>query len=145
MKSWTEGRILFLGIALAIAVTVCCFLLNLGGAWYGGAADLSELAVTLLYVIFWVVFSIVSPKHTPFVKIVFVISLLSFISSICSLIFRLTHSGFILATLISVFASVPFYGLRFFMGWTGLYAFASIASAVWLTYTSRNLRNVRKK
>ena len=125
-----------LGIILALAMVISCFAINAGGAWMGGKASLSNLVITALYVIFWSVFSIISRKYEPLIKISLVVSAASFISSTAGLIAGgFGIGGFITAGIIGLFSAIPFYGLRFFMGWTGLYAVATVLSLMWLIYT----------
>lgn len=143
MRKWAKEHIFAVGIILTIAVETCCFIVNAGRAWWGDPAHIHELLMTILYILFWVAFTMVSLKYTQLRKIVFVISLLTFISSVCSLIFSLT-GGFIIEALLSIFVSVPFYGLRFFMGWTELYVIAVVLSIIWLICTGRNMRKIQK-
>lgn len=77
-----------LGIILALAMVISCFAINAGGAWMGGKASLSNLVITALYVIFWSVFSTISRKYEPLIKISLVVSAASFISSTAGLIAR---------------------------------------------------------
>ena len=72
-----------LGIILALAMVISCFAINAGGAWMGGKASLSNLVITALYVIFWSVFSIISRKYEPLIKISLVVSAASFIFFNC--------------------------------------------------------------
>ena len=44
--------------------------------------------------------------------------------------------------ILSVFSSIPFYGLRFFMDWTGLYVIATALSLAWLIYTWHSKRKL---
>ena len=124
-----------LGIILALAMVISCFAINAGGAWMGGKASLSNLVITALYVIFWSVFSTISRKYEPLIKISLVVSAASFISSTAGLIARGFGIGGFITGIIGLFSAIPFYGLRFFMGWTGLYAVATVLSLMWLIYT----------
>ena len=124
-----------LGIILALAMVISCFAINAGGAWMGGKASLSNLVITALYVIFWSVFSTISRKYEPLIKISLVVSAASFISSTAGLIARGFGIGGFITGIIGLFSAIPFYGLRFFMGWTGLYAVATVLSLMWMIYT----------
>jgi len=128
--------------AVTAAVTVLCFAANLGGAAFGNPADAWQLALTLLYAAVWGVFSVRFSDRPFCAKAAFLFSLLTFISALSSLFCRLTDSGFIIAALLSVFASVPFYGLRFFMDWTGLYATVFLLAAAWLAFTFQKLKRL---
>jgi len=127
-------------IVLAAAMMIICLSANIGGAWMGDPAGFENLLITIVYCLFWGVFTVLSRKSAALSKTAFLISLLTFISSANSLVWRLLgHGGFITAFL-SIFASVPFYGLRFFMGWSALYAAAAILSLIWLIFTGVLLR-----
>ncbi len=131
------------GILLALAVMAGCFAVNLAGAWEGGPAHAGQLAASLCYAVFWGVFSVASRNYLPLIRVSFVISLLTCISAISSLIWRLLGGGGFLAAALSVFASVPFYGLRLFLDWTCLYAAAALLALGWLAYTGWKLRKLR--
>ena len=134
-----------LGVAMALAVMAACFLVNLGGAWMGGPAGAAELAVTLCYCVFWGIFSMVTRRIRPLARFSLVLSLLTLISAAVSLVCRLTGGGFIVAALLSVFASVPLYGLTFWLDWTGVYAAALCLALVWLLFTGVNLRRLDRE
>lgn len=106
-----------LGIILALAMVISCFAINAGGAWMGGKASLSNLVITALYVIFWSVFSTISRKYEPLIKISLVVSAASFISSTAGLIARGFGIGGFITGIIGLFSAIPFYGLRFL--WDG--------------------------
>ena len=143
-KSFQSLRTNLLWIAVALATMAGCFVANIGGAWMGGPANLGQFIATVLYIIFWGVFSVTTKKYGLLANISFVISLLTAIGAINSLFWRLIGGGWIISALVSAFASVPFYGLRMLMDWTALYAVATIISLVWLVYTGRNLRRHQK-
>ncbi len=132
------------GVVLSLTVMVLCFAANTGGAWMGDPAHPWQFLVTLLYVVFWGIFSYLSRKHHFLCGIAFVISLLSAISSVNSLIRILLGWGDFTSAFLSVFASVPFYGLRLFLSWRGVYLVGSILSVGWLLYTSRNWRRMKR-
>lgn len=132
------------GIIIAAAVMLSCFVINVGGAWMGGPASAGQLAVTILYCIFWGVFTVASRNFGPLVRVSFVISLLTFLSAFNSLVWVLLGGGGFITAFLSVFASVPFYGLRFFLQWEGLYAVATAISILWLVYTGVNLRKLKQ-
>lgn len=132
-----------LGLILAAAVMLACFGLNLGGAWMGGPATPLQAMATGCYLLFWAVFTILSRNYLPLLRISRVLSLLTLFSGAVSLICRLLKAGYILAALASVFASVPFYGLRIVMGWTELYAVATAAGLLWWLCTGKLLRKLK--
>ena len=142
-KIFRHAKKSVLAIILALAAVISCFVINAGGAWMGGRADISNLIVTILYVIFWSVFSTISRKYEPLIKISLVVSAASFISSTAGLIARGFGIGGFITGIIGLFSAIPFYGLRFFMGWTGLYAVATVLSLMWLIYTWVSKRKLK--
>lgn len=133
-----------LGIILAIAFMISCFIINAPGAWEGGPAQIGHLITTIVYLIFWSIFSILSRKYKPLLNVSFVISLLTVISSANGLMWRLLDQGGFISAFISIFTSIPFYGLRMFLDWTGLYFVATVLSLCWLIYTGVYLRRLEK-
>lgn len=131
-----------LGIIFAIALMISCFILNAGGAWDGSAAEIRHLITTIIYLIFGAILSIVSRKYIPLLKASFTISLLTFLSAAVGLVCRLSEYGGFISAFISIFASIPFYGLRLFMGWTGLYAIAAVLSFCRLIYTGIHIKKL---
>lgn len=122
-------------IILALAVVISCFVINAGGAWAGGSADISNLIVTVLYVIFWDIFFIRSRKYVPLIRISFAISGITFLSAAVGLIARMLQVGGFITGLLGIFSAIPFYGFRLFLDWSELYAIASALSLVWIIYT----------
>ena len=141
-KIFRHAKKSVLAIILALAAVISCFVINAGGAWMGGRADISNLIVTILYVIFWSVFSVRSRGYVPLIKVSFAISCITFVSAAAGLIARALHIGGFITGILSVFSSIPFYGLRFFMDWTGLYVIATALSLAWLIYTWHSKRKL---
>lgn len=147
-----EGKKIFhhaqksiLGIIVALAVMISCFAINAGNAWLGGPAGIGNFAITMLYVIFWGVFSFTSRKYEPLVKVSFVLSLITFISSFAGVVARVSGKGGFITALLSVFSSIPFYGFRLFMDWNGTYIISTMFSLCWFIYSwykKRKLKNV---
>lgn len=82
----------------------------------GGKASLSNLVITALYVIFWSVFSTISRKYEPLIKISLVVSAASFISSTAGLIARGFGIGGFITGIIGLFllfhsTDYGFYGM----------------------------------
>lgn len=137
-----------LGIIIALAALISCFVINTGSAWEGGSAGLGNLTITILYIVFWGVFSFISRKYEPFINISFVISVITLISAVAGLISRISNRGGFITALLSIFSSIPFYGLRSFMGWTGLYAVAmalSLFLLIYIRYMKRKLKCIMSK
>ena len=144
-KIFSHVRRNIIGIIIALAAMISCFVINTGSAWQGGPAEVYNLIVTMLYIVFWSAFSFLSRKYEPLISTSFVISLITLLSSLAGLIARVSGGGGFVTALLSIFSSAPFYGLRFFMGWTGLYAVSSVLSVGWLACTllmKRRLKDV---
>ena len=118
----------------AAAVTVCCFWVNLGGAWYGGPAHPANLFMTILYAVFWAGFSFRCRTSPIAARTVFWLSLITFCSSMACLTYSLFRWNilFLPAAVLAVFSAVPMYGLRFLFQWPGVYAVSALLSFCWL-------------
>lgn len=150
-KNW-EGTDLFqtlrrraLALFAALAVMVGCFCLNTGGAWEGGPAGAGHFAVTLAYLLFWGLFTVQARRYRTLTAIAFWLSLLTFVSAAAGLWWRLTSSGGFLAALLAAPSAVPFYGLRWRLDWTAMYAVAAALSLGWLFYAGRQRRKLRNQ
>lgn len=99
----------------AAAVTVCCFSVNLGGAWYGGPAHPANLFMTVLYMVFWAGFSFGCRTSPIATRAVFWLSLITFFSSMASLTYSLFRWNilFLPAAVLAVFSAVPMYGCAY--------------------------------
>jgi len=128
------------GVLLILFVMAACVAINAGGAWMGGPANPWQFVVTVIYIIFWGLFSIVVRNHQNLAQVSFVISLLTFISAVNSLVWRLLGGGGFIAGFVSIFASVPFYGLRWVLGWTETYVIAVVMALIWLVYAGHHMR-----
>ena len=133
-----------LGGFSALAVMIGCFCLNVGGAWEGGTAGWGHFAVTLAYLLFWGMFTVQSRRYQTLARISFWVSLLTFLSAAAGLWWRLTDTGGFVAGILGAAAAVPFYGLRRVMDWTALYAAAAVLGLLWLGYTVRQLRVLKR-
>lgn len=140
MKSKNTKYIFWLGLFLALLVTGITFAVNLAGAWYGGPANLGQLTMTIIYIAFWCVFTGLSIKYVQLRKIVFAISLLTLVSAAISFLCVAINQGFVIEALISMFVSVPFYGVRNFTSWEGLYGGAFVVSLIWFVFAIWQLR-----
>ncbi len=144
-QAFRSVRLHLLGIILAAAAVISCFVINIGGAWMGDPASLGSLAATLFYLLFWGVFTVLSRNYRPLTNVAFIVSLLTFISAFNGLVWRLLGEGGFFAALIAIFAAVPFYGLTAFLGWTAVYGVSAAISLFWLVYTGRNLRRLQRE
>ena len=131
----------FLWSLAAAAVTVCCFSVNLGGAWYGGPAHPANLFMTFLYTVFWAGFSFEFRTSPIAARAVFGLSLITFFSSMASLTYSLFRWNilFLPAAVLAVFSAVPMYGLRFLFQWTGVYDVSALLSFCWLVFAGTAL------
>ncbi len=145
---WEGGDLLrslrrrIFAVFAALTVMVGCFCLNAGGAWEGGPAEGGHLAVTLAYLLFWGLFTVQARRYRPLTAIAFWVSLITFISAAAGVWWRLTETGGFLAPLLAAFSAVPFYGLRWAMDWTAVYAAAAVISLAWLLYAGRQRRKL---
>lgn len=127
----------------ALAVMVGCFCLNTGGAWEGGPAGAGHFAVTVVYLLFWGFFTAQARRYRSLTTIAFWVSLVTFVSAAAGLWWRLTDTGGFVAPLLAAVSAVPFYGLRWAMDWTAVYAVAAALSLGWLLYTARQRKKLR--
>lgn len=140
MKTITSKYIFWLGLFLALLVIGATFAVNLVGSVYGGQASLWQFAMTMFYTVFWCAFSWLSVKYVSLRKIVLAISLLTLISSAITFICVITNRGFVIEAILSVFATIPFYGVRYFISWDGLYGCTFVVSLVWFIFAVIQLR-----
>ena len=102
---------------------VGCFVANIGGAWMGGPANIGQFIATILYSIFWGVFTIMTRKYGVLVKVSFILSLLTFIGAFNSLVMRLLSEGHSIKEIASIMDfSSPYYLSYFFKRETGMTA-----------------------
>lgn len=129
----------------ALAVMIGCFCLNIGGAWEGGPAGKGHFAVTLVYLLFWGFFTMQARRYRPLTAIAFWVSLITLVSAAAGVWWRMTETGGFLAPLLAVVSAVPFYGLRWVLDWTAVYATAAAVSLAWLLYAARQRRRLRQE
>ena len=129
----------------ALAVMVGCFCLNTGGAWEGGPAGAGHFAVTQVYLLFWGLFTVQARRYRPLTAIAFWVSLITFVSAAAGVWWRLTETGGFLAPLLAAFSAVPFYGLRWALDWTAVYAAGTVVSLAGLLYAGRQRRRLRRE
>ena len=139
MKTRHVGA-LFLAVVLTAASVLC----NGAGAWLGGPASLGQFFVTVAYMAAWSACILLAGKSRIPAKLCWAFSLLTFLSALGSLVCRILKYGGFLSAFFSTPASVPFYGLRLFLGWDGLYAAAAVVALFWTAWTSFCLRKIRK-
>lgn len=130
-----------LGLILILTALIGCFAINFRGGWMGGPATGYNLAATLLYSLFWCIFSVMVHSYEPLNKAAWIISLITCISAVSGLASML----FDLSIMIAMFAGTLFYGLRVFAEWTQLYAVATIVSVFWLCYNAYYRGRMRRR
>lgn len=133
-----------LGMIIAISLMISCFVINASAVIEGSVAEIGNLIATIVYVIFWCVFSVISKKYVPMIKAVFIISLFTFISAANGLVWNLLGQGGFVSEFISILTSIPFYGIRTFMGWRGLYVIATVFSFGWVIYSGVYMNKLKK-
>ncbi len=118
--------------ALLTASIVITLAANLAGAWDGGPARWYSLAATAVYIASVTAFIIATRHWSPFLKASRILSAVSLAAAIYCTVCRIAKFGYVLSAILSVAVSVPFYGLRAMLDWTGLYLAAAVISGVWL-------------
>lgn len=150
MPEWESKKIFgrvcktILAVVAALSVMISCIVVNAGAAWEGGMAGVGSFLATSFYIFFWGVFTLLSRSYRPLIKSSFVMGLLTFISSANGLLWNLLGQGGFLSAFISIFAAIPFYGLRLFVEWGTLYAIVTILSLSWIIYTGIWMRKLEK-
>ena len=135
----THGRAPLRKRILIAAVPLVCFSCaraNLGIAWMGTRPEGYALAVTTAYVLFWFVFTL-SAHHSRFmIGCCVFFSAATLLAAVLGLAVR--SFGWdtlaIPALLLAVFSTVPMYGLRLFLDWTGLELVSLSLSLLWFGY-----------
>ncbi|MCI8386908.1 MAG: zf-HC2 domain-containing protein [Clostridiales bacterium] len=124
---------LIAGIAAAALMMGICIAVNLSGAWMGGPAGAVNLFATIGYIIFFASFSIITRRSKIFSRISFLLALLTLVSSLLCFSVRIGAEFMTVPSVIlSIFSSVPFYGLRYFLDWTLTYASGTVISLIWV-------------
>ena len=134
-----DARHCLLWVLIAVVVYISCFLVNAGGAWYGGPAELYHLVATAVYALFWVLFTFNARHSGGMARCCLVLAVLTLLAAVTGLLTRSLELDILMipARLLAPFSSVPMYGLRFFCGWTGLELVTILLSSGWLLYSRR--------
>jgi len=135
----THGRAPLRKRILIAAIPLVCFSCaraNLGIAWMGTRPEGYALAVTAAYILFWLVFTL-SARHSRFMRgCCMLFSTATLLAALLGLVVR--SLGWevltIPALLLTVFSTVPMYGLRLFLDWTGLELVSLSLSLLWSGY-----------
>lgn len=127
----------------AFAVSLLSIFVNLGGAWMGDPARWEHAAVTAVYILFWLVFTLCARSRSPMLKCCAAMAVLTLFTAVIRL---LVHAGgldilMLPALLFTLLFSVPLYGLRVLpLGWTGLDLLVLAVSLFWLLYAGKHLK-----
>lgn len=129
----------------AAAVSILSIGVNLGGAWWGDPARGEHAAVTVLYLLFWLIFTVTARSCPPMLKCCVVMSALTAVTCVVRL---MEYAGgldvlMLPALLLTLLFSVPLYGLRFLpLSWTVMDTAVLAASILWLLYAGKQLTKV---
>ena len=133
------------GVVCALVVTAAVFACNAGCAAWGYTPQLWQTVVTLVYILFWAGFTALAGKCRPWRVLTIVLALVTFVSGAGCLVLRLTQTGGFLSAFLSVFASVPFYGLTRYMGWTAAYAIVAVLGFGWVLWCFKRKKYNKKE
>lgn len=133
-----------LWIILAAVAVVSCYSVNLNLALWGGNAGGVNLLATVLYVIFWGVFTVITRNIRPMARFNFLASGVSLVMAGYSLLCRLLHTGGFISGFIAFPVAVPMQGVLLFTDWTGLYGIAAALDLLWLAFNWLNLRRLKR-
>lgn len=147
-KKNTTGKLVgttntVVGVLAIVALFLSCVIMNGSGAVYGGSAGLGSLLITIFFILFWSIFPVIYKDNTVISKLCYILCLLMCMAAACGLVLKFTQNGgFLSAALVSIVA-VPFYGLRFFLGWTATYGVATATTLWWMLYTGAHVRTMK--
>ncbi len=132
-----------LGLVLIIGVMAGAVLANADSGMWGVAGEWN-LLVSVLYILFWLVFPKLFGKSGFLMKAGYIISVYTLIAAICSSISVLAYSGqladlFLIPALMGLPATVPFYGLTILgrvitAGFEVYYPVLAMVSLLWVLY-----------
>lgn len=120
-------------VAALAAFALCCSL-NAGYAWMGDPAKEYHLAVTVGYVLSWSVLTVMA-KSRQKLRLCANMAGLTLLAAVLGLLARAAAGDspwMIPALVLTPFSTVPFYGLRLFLDWTGMELVSVILSSFWL-------------
>ena len=129
-----KNRLWLLGV---IALYAACFAVNLAGAWFEyGPATGWNLLTSLVYILFWVLFTKDARGSRGRTRAATVVAVLTLVGALCGLLMR--GGGFWLllipAFCLTPFTALPLYGLRMFCSWDMVYLLAGLLGGLWLLY-----------
>lgn len=125
------------GFVLAVLVTAGAFACNAAMAAWGGPGEWWNLAATLIYILFWAGVTAAASRCRPWLILSRVMAWITLVVGAYCLLLRLLRAGGFLSAFLSVFVSVPFFGLTIAMDWTAVYALAALLGLGWVLWTGR--------
>ncbi len=132
-----------LAIGLALFMIVGCFIGNWSGAWAGGPAAVDHLLLSIGYVLFWIWFCLIIWRYSSLVGFTLGVSIITFAGAALGFVLRVTQNGGFLSGFFVMMTSVPFYGFRYWVGWTEIYGAISLLALGWMLLTARQLRRLK--
>lgn len=125
------------GFVLAGLVTAGAFACNGGMAAWGYTTQWWNSAATLVYILFWAGLTAGGTKCKPWLRLARVMAWITLVTGGYCLALRLLESGGFLSAFLSIFASVPFFGLTILLDWTAVYAVAALLGLGWVLWTRK--------
>lgn len=129
----------------AAAVSILSIGVNLGGAWWGDPARWEHAVVTVLYLLFWLIFTVTARSCPPMLKCCVAMATLTAVTCVVRL---MEYAGgvdvlMLPALLLTLLFSVPLYGLRFLpLSWTAMDTAVLVLSSLWLLYARKLLKKI---
>ena len=121
----------------AAALYLLCFAVNLGGAWWEyNAASLWNFLVSVVYILFWVLFTADARGSRGRTRAANVIAVLTLIGGLLGLVARAPNAWFALipALALTPLTAVPMYGLRMLFSWNMTYMLTGLLGGLWLIW-----------
>lgn len=130
-------------LLLAVVISLYSFLVNTGGSWMGDPAGSRNLIATLIFMGFWLGFSIFNRRSRGMVRSGLTVSGLLCLSALGAVLLRVWQVSTPLL-LLGPLTGIPLYGLGAFWDWNGTYIAGLVFAAVLLAINITNLCCLRK-
>lgn len=131
-------------LLMAVVISLYSFLVNGGGAWMGDPGLMRNFIATLVFLGFWLGFSVFNRRSRGMVCCGLVISALLFLSALGGVLWGQWKISTLLM-LLSPLTGVPLYGLRMFWGWNETYLAGLLFAAVLLVINIVSLCLMKKR
>lgn len=127
----------FLMLGIPAVYALCCAV-NLGDGWMGNRAKPAHLVVGAIYLLFWALFTFAARRSYGMLRLCQIIALLGLGGAATGLLVRTVSWELLVipALLLTPFSSIPLYGLRMFLDWTGMELVSGGLSLLWLCVSS---------